>query len=1026
MRIAVAWLEEARLLERRENHTRVFPGSLLVANLDEARDRLRQKLGKDADIEPYTQLLAALMQAGDDEGLSSDDLMLATGKDSNTLQRMLRELDQWKLLSNDTEIGITFYRNPDTATRLDTLERVENALFTQLRECAPDADQKDWQALNVRSLCDVLRRDTQTDFDPSKLTRLLKSFMASFGESVEQRGFFELRPRGPDQRRLRLLRGWSNIDDIRKRRMQIARALVNVFQKMRQGNNLLVTCKQGVLETMLQADLTLAGLGIKNWDAALSGALLYLDANEVLHLARGKAVFRAAMKIRLDTDARRRQFKKSDYAELALHYQDKIVQVHVMAEYATAALRKFKAAMRFIDDYFNLDRATFINTYFAGRENILMMAATEAAHRRILVELANPEQQAIVAAPREESLLVLAGPGAGKTKVIVHRVAWLLREGMALPEEIMVLAYNRSAAAEIRRRLWKLAGADAAGVVVQTLHGLAMRLTGTSCAVAIERGDPIDFKEIIRHATALLRTAGQGEEDDDTGASLIRNRLLSGLRFLLVDEYQDINSDYYELISAVAGHALQTEEDRLSLMAVGDDDQNIYAFNHTDARYIRQFEKDYQARRYSLLENYRSTAHIIHCANRVIAPARERMKRGQAIRIDHARRDQPDAWAARDPLAAGRVHVLEVPADLWQEAAMALDELQRLYVLSADGGSAGRWGSFAVIARRWENLAALAALCRQRAIPAEFVRDSVSIHLHGTREGFALLSLLRGERRRTQKRHLKLRAGALGRWFRRRYGISVDTWIAHPFRAALAQFIAEQEAIAPGYEQVADELIDALYEFGAATNLRTADAPNAPMRLLAAHRAKGLEFDHILILDGGGWTTCNDEERRVYYVAMTRARQTLTLCETVGRPHPFIGDTDNLPLRTRPRPSTKIEGQTCLPRTHTCNQEEIVLSWPGGFAAAAPIHRAIAALEIGDALTLQPRNNGRSGWELADADGTVVGHMSSRFQLPEGKIIAVRVAAILVRRARPNENSRVRCWELVLPEIDVGRLMEKQ
>jgi ATP-dependent DNA helicase RecQ len=136
--------------------------------------------------------------------------------------------------------------------------------------------------------------------------------------------------------------------------------------------------------------------------------------------------------------------------------------------------------------------------YFAGRKDVLEMATTEAAHRRILTDLQNPEQQAIVAAPMEGSHLVLAGPGSGKTKIIVHRVAWLLRECMVLPEKIMVLAYNRSAAIEIKRRLWDLVGSDAAGVNVQTLHGLALRLTGTSYAVAVERGENIQFDSVIK------------------------------------------------------------------------------------------------------------------------------------------------------------------------------------------------------------------------------------------------------------------------------------------------------------------------------------------------------------------------------------------------------------------------------------------------------------------------------------------------------------------------------------------------
>ncbi|MDR1349385.1 MAG: RecQ family ATP-dependent DNA helicase [Zoogloeaceae bacterium] len=1033
VRIAVAWLEEARLLERHENHTRVFPGSLLVANLEEARERLRRKLGAKTDIESYIQVLGALIQTEDDEGLSTDDLMLATGKDSHTLQTMLRELDRWGLLSNDAEIGVTFYQKPDTAERLDALAHIEDALLATLREEAPDADRESWQTLHVRRLCDTLRRaiykNTQIDFDPGKLTRLLKSFAEPFGESTGQRGFFALRPGGLDHRSIRLLRGWQEIELIRARRMRLARALVSYFQKMRQGNNLLVTCKQGALEAELQADLTLSDLDIKNWDVALSAALLYLDANEVLHLARGKAVFRAAMKIQLNTEARQRRFNKSDYDELALHYQDKIMQVHVMAEYAKLGICKIQAAMAFIVDYFSLDRAEFIRRHFAGRKDVLKMATTEAAHRRILTELANPEQQAIVAAPREGNLLILAGPGAGKTKVIVHRIAWLLRECMVLPEEIMVLAYNRSAAAEIRRRLWGLVSVDAAGVVVQTLHGLAMRLIGVSCAVASEQGEPLDdefFANIIVRATASLRAAEQGEANDDDIAapSLARDRLLAGLRFLLVDEYQDINADHYNLISALAGRTLQTEEDRLAIMVVGDDDQNIYSYNNTSAHYIRQFEKDYQARRYSLIENYRSTAHIIHAANQVIAPARDRMKRDQEIRVDHARREQPegDVWTtARDPITAGRVHVLEVPAAPMQEASMALDELQRLYALLTNSKGAehsGQWGRFAVIARYWEDLAALAILCRQRGIPAELVRDTTTIKLYETREGFALRALLAGERRNPPRRHLKLRSGALGRWFHRCYGLPTNAWIDHPLRAALARFISESDTADKNYELVADDLIEALYEFGAGT--RSTDADNMPMPLLTAHRTKGLEFDHVLILDAGSWKESKDErkddERRLYYVAMTRARHTLTLCEIAGRRHPFIRDAGILPLRTRPCPTTV--DRTPLPRTFTCNPEKIVLSWPGHFAKTKPIHRAIAALEVGDALTLQARSDGKPGWELADTSGTPVGRMASKFQPPEGKILAARVAVILTRHARPNENTRVKRWELVLPEFD--------
>jgi ATP-dependent DNA helicase RecQ len=1028
VRIAVAWLEEARLLERHENHTRVFPGSLLVSNANEARTILQKKLGAEgnteADIGPYLRILDVLIQAEDDEGISTDELMLATGQDSRTLQHMLRELDRWKLLSNDTEIGVTFYRDPDTAQRLVELVRIEDALIANLREAAPDANEEGWQILNVRRLCDTLRRDAQVDFDPDRLTRLLRSFAEPFGEGATNRGFFALRPHMAESRFIKLLRSWREIDLIRARRMRLAHALVAEFQRRRQGNTLLVTCKQGELETTLQADTTLVDLDIGKWDIALSSALLYLDANEVLHLARGKAVFRSAMSIALNAEARRRQFKKSDYAELALHYKDKIVQVHVMAEYAKLAIEKIQAAMAFIVDYFSVDRADFVRSYFAGRKDVLDMATTEAAHRRILTDLANPEQQAIVAAPLEGNHLVLAGPGAGKTRVIVHRVAWLLRECLVRPESIMVLAYNRSATNEIRRRLWALVGADAAGVTVQTLHGLAMRLTGTSYAVAQERGESVDFGAVIREAAQRLRAAEEngtaaGDGSDAVGPSIRRDRLLAGLRFLLVDEYQDINGDHYDLISAVAGRSLQTEEDRVSLMVVGDDDQNIYAFGGASVRYIRQFETDYAARRYALVENYRSTRHIIQCANRVIELARDRMKAAQAICVNHSRRDQPDGGGqtTRDPLTRGRVHVLEVPRDPLQEVQIALNELQRLHALIADDKT-GQWGRFAVIARRWEDLEPMAALCRLRGIPVRMQRDAGQLPLHTTREGNTLATLLRGQKRQAGRRRVLIRSGALSRWFRHHFKISTDGLIDHPYLTALAQFINDTESAAPASELVVDDLVEALYDFGATGKPSEDPRPNAPLMLMTAHRAKGLEFDHVLILDGGGWQGQSDDERRLYYVAMTRARHSLTVCEAPGGQHPFVRALDGLALRTQPNSMPLEPGVNH--RTWCADPEKIVLSWPGYFAPKHPIHQLLAALDVGSPLTLRPRTNGGNGWELANASGVTVGRMSSKFQPPDGEIITVRAAAVLVRQAKGNGQEGLKCesWELVLPEIE--------
>src|SRR5690606_39687091 len=108
---------------------------------------------------------------------------------------------------------------------------------------------------------------------------------------------------------------------------------------------------------------------------------------------------------------------------------------------------------------------------------------------------------------------------------------------------------------------------------------------------------------------AVRQLNGEGLSKPEAEAQ--RDTLIQGYRWILVDEYQDIGPEEYALISAVAGRSLDDKELRLSLFAVGDDDQNIYAFAGASIRFIRQFEADYNARPAFLIENYRSTGHKI-------------------------------------------------------------------------------------------------------------------------------------------------------------------------------------------------------------------------------------------------------------------------------------------------------------------------------------------------------------------------------------------------------------------------------
>ena len=304
------------------------------------------------------------------------------------------------------------------------------------------------------------------------------------------------------------------------------------------------------------------------------------------------------MTIRLKPE--RRGFIEADFRPLRMHYDEQTLQIYVMAEYAQRGLGSMTDAVRLAMDCFNLPEKDFLGRWLPDRAREVSRQTTPESWRTIVEDLRDPAQRRIVAEDAERpNVLVLAGPGSGKTRVLAHRIAYLIRVRRENPRSILALAYNRHAAAEIRRRLEVLIGDDARGVIVLTCHALAMRLVGASFSGRADRLDDGQFQEVLRQAASLLR--GEGLPTDE--ADEFRSRLLAGFRWILVDECQDIGPDQYALISALAGRTLADEDEKLSLFAVGDDDQNVYAFNRSSVEFIRRFEADYGARPAFLTDN---------------------------------------------------------------------------------------------------------------------------------------------------------------------------------------------------------------------------------------------------------------------------------------------------------------------------------------------------------------------------------------------------------------------------------------
>lgn len=286
----------------------------------------------------------------------------------------------------------------------------------------------------------------------------------------------------------------------------------------------------------------------------------------------------------------------------------------------------------------------------------------------------SPEQRQVVTAP-EGPLLVLAGPGSGKTTVLLARVTYLVAFRRVPPSSILLLAFARRAVRELRERLGGLLGEQGLGVDVATFHAFGLRVVRDFREELGFAEDPLaicppaEARSLLREAAracgldlgsaslptlaARLERYRLGREDDSDGDlrelaaaydSLLRRRntvdypamlalplglfrehpctlqvLQDAYRHVLVDEFQDVCGAQYELARLLAWR-------HRNLVAVGDSRQCLYGWRGAHVRFVEEFRRDFpEARLLGLDENYRSTGLIVELANALgakLAPSR--------------------------------------------------------------------------------------------------------------------------------------------------------------------------------------------------------------------------------------------------------------------------------------------------------------------------------------------------------------------------------------------------------------------
>jgi len=519
-----------------------------------------------------------------------------------------------------------------------------------------------------------------------------------------------------------------------------------------------------------------------------------------------------------------------------------------------------------------------------------MLAGMEEVGTGLLDRL--DAMQRVAASAPGGPLLIVAGPGTGKTRTLTHRIAYLCAELGIFPEQCLAITFTRRAAEELRARLEGLLGPVAAEVTVATFHALGLTILRENAAAA---GLPEEF----RIADEAEREAARAEAGEDRAAylkllraadlvdvdelvtlplELLRDdpalveRYRARWPWVFVDEYQDVDPTQYELLR------LLCPPDG-NICAIGDPDQAIYSFRGADVSFFLRFAEDFtDARVVRLTRNYRSTAPILAAAVQAIAPST--LVRGR--RLDPARVD-PEA-----PLV-GRYYAASV-ADEADFVVRTVDELVGGVSLgSLDSGrvdsravapAAVSFSDIAVLYRTDAQAAAIVDALSRAGIPVQKrshdrLRD---------RPGVAAIA-----------RELRL-AGGLGGSTAARVRVAGQVLaqryatpsLSDPAEAVSAEDIwAAVDLLTPLALRCGDDLERFLGELATGAEVDALDPRAEAVTLLTLHAAKGLEFpvvflvgceDGLLPLQLPGAAERDDEiaeERRLFFVGLTRAQQRL-------------------------------------------------------------------------------------------------------------------------------------------------------
>ncbi len=603
VRTALATLEQNGYLVRGNNVPHVYATGITVKDMDEARKRISASLLFDSnEIEKAVRIIKSLIsqkhvaKARDSEAESRIDYLAdILGLSKKEVVSVVERMRQEGILADSKDISAYLLDAGDSERKsqmlLERFAKLERYILSHI----PDESLRiSYKQLNENAVNDGINTSKEKDI------RTLLYFLTVEGYT---------RKKEDAARNMEISRQADLETTVGRfeKRLEISRFTVKWLYQLaseaENGNTPDKAVQFSVVELLNRiksSSQTLFG-GLNDIQLEdVEEALLYLSKIGALKLEGGFLVLYNAMNIQRIKDNKSR-YKQDDYRMLNEFYKQKIQQVHIVGEYANLMVKDYSAALQYVQDYFQMDYRKFVAKYFKGdRVSEIQRNLTPQKYKQLFGQLSK-RQMEIISDKESRCIVVAAGPGSGKTRVLVHKLASLLLLEDVKHEQLLMLTFSRAAATEFKQRLMELIGNAAHFVEIKTFHSYCFDLLGRI-------GNLEDAKDVVEKAAEMIK---QGEVEP--------NKI--GKTVLVIDEAQDMGANEYALVKA-----LMTNNEEMRVIAVGDDDQNIYEFRGSDSSYMYRLAQESGSKLVEMTENYRSARHPVKFANQFLENIYKRIK----------------------------------------------------------------------------------------------------------------------------------------------------------------------------------------------------------------------------------------------------------------------------------------------------------------------------------------------------------------------------------------------------------------